>query len=102
MEPTVGIHFHSYIDTSNKIHRVAPGSKVILGVRNLEGIDFIIGIVINRVICPIIDAEGKQFIVNMRDHRKFVLSSAQGIPYGLRPEHIIDAIINYPPPLDHY
>ncbi|XP_033209884.1 uncharacterized protein LOC117168383 [Belonocnema kinseyi] len=102
VEPTVGLHFHSYVDTSNKIIPVTPGTKVTLGVRNLVGTDFIVGIVKDRVICPIMDAEGKQFIINMREHRKFVLTSARGIPYGHKPEHTIDAIINYPPAIDHY
>lgn len=88
---------HSYEDHAGRIHRLTVGSRVTLGIRQLQvgGVksDYIIGIVKHGVILPILDAFGIKFVICMRYYDEYGLLNTNGIPYGLEPEHTVEAAI---------
>lgn len=59
--------------------------------------DHIIGVVINGLIRPMIDYQRHQVLINMVYNSAFILDSYLNIPYGLAPEHTIEATIIAPP-----
>ncbi|XP_033209153.1 uncharacterized protein LOC117167979 [Belonocnema kinseyi] len=104
-EPYLHVPIRSYEDHADRIHHLQVGSNVTLGIRKLEveGVrsDYIIGIVKYGVIRPILDAYGFKFIVCMRSYDTYGLLNTNGVPYGLEPEHTVDAMITAPSPTVH-
>lgn len=97
VEPTIHYHIHAYIDPSNSTHLLESGNRVLLGIRKLEGMDYAIGVIENDLICPMIDARGIRFILNMNGTYRRDIDSIQDIPYGTEPQHTVQCRISDPP-----
>ncbi|XP_033231891.1 uncharacterized protein LOC117182886 [Belonocnema kinseyi] len=91
-EPTFPLYLHLYEDEKHQIHPITPGSHVTVGIEH----NFIVGIIKNGVIRPVLDEEHRRVLVNMRINRNYILSSFTGLPYGRTPEHTAPAIIYSP------
>lgn len=89
-------HIHAFTDQSNTRRFLKSGTTGFSGIKNLEGIDYPIGVIEKKVICAMIDARGTHFILRMNGYLRRDLDSIKDMSYGNKPQHTVECKISDP------
>lgn len=104
-EPVLPVRIRGYLDRDNDEHLLRLGTEVTLGIRAIGGVDYIVGVVRNGLIRPMIDHGGGKLMINMVERSGFVINNDEyDYLFGVAPQHTVQGITAPPlppPPPEH-